>query len=137
MAQKQYPLQVQKYGHFCQVTLTIQKISISSNQILNLGSMKTVHAVCKGYILQTQDLLNYNLQDLLNYKLTIIYFNIQILFQSKQIFVNLCVYGYICVYIIMYLYQYRRVYACMCVHAYAYVRLCVRINMCAFVCYFF
>ena len=53
MAQKQYPLYAQKYGNFYQVTLTIQKISISSKQILNLGSLETAHAVCAGYILQT------------------------------------------------------------------------------------
>ena len=53
MAQKQYPFSAQTYGNFCQVTLNIQKIATSSNQILNLGSLKTVYAVCAGYILQT------------------------------------------------------------------------------------
>ena len=53
MAQKQSPFQAQKYGNFCQVTLKIQKILASSNQTLNLGSLKTVHAVCAGYISQT------------------------------------------------------------------------------------
>ena len=43
----------QKYGNFWQVTLKIQKISASSNQILNLGSLKTVHVVCASYTLQT------------------------------------------------------------------------------------
>ena len=53
MAQKQYPLYAQKYGNFYQVTLTIQKILISSKQILNFGSLETVHAICAVYILQT------------------------------------------------------------------------------------
>ena len=35
------------------LALKIQKVLIPSNQILNLGSLKTVHAVCAGYILQT------------------------------------------------------------------------------------
>ena len=48
MAQKQYPFLVQKYGNFSQVTLKIQKTLTFSNQILNLGSLKTVHAVCAG-----------------------------------------------------------------------------------------
>ena len=71
-AQKQYPLQAQKYGNFCQVTLRIQQILTSSNQILNLGNLKTVHAVRAVNILQTYDLLNYDLF----YKLIIIYFSI-------------------------------------------------------------
>ena len=33
---------------FCQVTLRIQKILPSSNQILNLENMNIVHAVCAG-----------------------------------------------------------------------------------------
>ena len=53
MAQKQYPFLAQKNGNFCQVTLAIQKILISSNQMLNLGSLKTINAVCAGYILQS------------------------------------------------------------------------------------
>ena len=52
MPQKQYSLSDQKYGNFCQVTLRIQKILTSSNQILNLGSLEAVYAVCAGYILQ-------------------------------------------------------------------------------------
>ena len=32
--------------------IKIQKILTSSNQILNLGSLKIGHAVCAGYILQ-------------------------------------------------------------------------------------
>ena len=39
-------------GNICQVSLRIQKILTSSNQILNLESLKTVHAVCAGCILQ-------------------------------------------------------------------------------------
>ena len=39
-------------SNICQVTLNIQKILTSSNQILNLGNLKAVHAVCAGYILQ-------------------------------------------------------------------------------------
>ena len=31
---------------------TIQKILASSAQILNLGSLKTIHAVCAGYMLE-------------------------------------------------------------------------------------
>ena len=42
-----------KYGNFYQVTLSFQKILTSSNQILNLQNLKTAHAVCTGYILQT------------------------------------------------------------------------------------
>ena len=42
-----------KYGNFYQVTLSFQKILTSSNQILNLENLKTAHAVCTGYILQT------------------------------------------------------------------------------------
>ena len=42
-----------KYGNFCQVASKTQKILTSSNQILNLGSLETVHAVCASYILQT------------------------------------------------------------------------------------
>ena len=38
---------------FCQVTLRIQKILPSSNQILNLENLKIVHTVCAGYMLQT------------------------------------------------------------------------------------
>ena len=60
MAQKQYVFLTQKYGNFCQGT-KFHKILTSSNQILNLGSLKTVHSVCAGYILQAYDLLNYNL----------------------------------------------------------------------------
>ena len=41
MAQKQYPFLASKYGNFCQVTLKTQKFLTSSNQILNLGSLKT------------------------------------------------------------------------------------------------
>ena len=123
MAQKQYPLQAQKYGNFCQVTLRIQKILTSSNQILNLGSLKTVHAVCASYILQTQNLLSYNLF----YQIITIYFNIQILFQLKQIFVSLCVYGYVCAYIIMYLCLWS-IWVCVCLHVR--IRLCV----CPFMC---
>ena len=53
IAQKQYPFLDQKYGSLCKVTLRIQKIVTPSSQILNLDSLKTVHAVCEGYILQT------------------------------------------------------------------------------------
>ena len=52
MVQKQYPFSAPKCGNFCQVTLKIQKILTSSNHILNLGSLKTVHAICADYILQ-------------------------------------------------------------------------------------
>ena len=34
------------------ITSKTEKILTSSNQILNLGSLKTVHAVCARYILQ-------------------------------------------------------------------------------------
>ena len=53
MAQKQYPFLAQKYGNFRPLTSKIQKILTSSNQRLNLESLKTVHAVCAGYVLQT------------------------------------------------------------------------------------
>ena len=41
-----------KIWNFCQVALRIQKVLTSSNQILNCGSPKTVHAVCAGCKLQ-------------------------------------------------------------------------------------
>ena len=44
MAQNQYYFLAQN---------KIQKILTSSNEILDLGSLKTVHPVCAGYILQT------------------------------------------------------------------------------------
>ena len=40
LAQKQYPFQAHKYGNFYQVTLKVQKILTSSNQILDLGSLR-------------------------------------------------------------------------------------------------
>ena len=52
MAQKQYPLFPETYEIVCQITLKIQKVLTSSNQIFNLGGWKTVHVVCAGYILQ-------------------------------------------------------------------------------------
>ena len=52
MAQKQYPFLAQKYGNFGQAASKTQKFLTSSNQILKLESLKTVHAVYEGHILQ-------------------------------------------------------------------------------------
>ena len=45
----------QKIWELLPSDIKVQKILTSSNQMLNLGSLKTVHAVCKGYTLQTYD----------------------------------------------------------------------------------
>ena len=122
-----------KHGNLCQVTLTIQKILTSSNQILNLGSLKTAYTLCTGYILQTQDLLNYNLF----YQLILVFFNIRILFQLKIDFfsVNVCIWVPFC------LQDDVIVSVCACVLACAYTSMCMyvylHIQMCVFVCFFF
>ena len=61
IAQRQCLFLAQKYWNFSQITLRIQKILIFSNQKLNAGSIKTIHGVCAGCILQTYDSLNHNL----------------------------------------------------------------------------
>ena len=48
MAQNQYSFFAQN---------KIQKILTSSNEILDLGSLKTVHPVCAGYVLKTYNSL--------------------------------------------------------------------------------
>ena len=48
MAQNQYSFLAQN---------KIQKILTSSNEILDLGSLKTVHPVCAGYVLKTYNSL--------------------------------------------------------------------------------
>ena len=42
-----------KISELLSSNIKFQKILISSNQILNFGSLKTVHAICAGYVLQT------------------------------------------------------------------------------------
>ena len=51
MAQKQYPLFPETYEIVCQITLKIQKVLTSSNQIFNLGGWKNCPCrLCRLYI---------------------------------------------------------------------------------------
>ena len=105
------------------LTLQVHKILTSSNQILNFESLKTVHAVCEGYILQTYGLFNYNFISKYKFCFSCCSFLPVYVYMGMFVCVYVCIYVYvfvhmrICVYVFMYACRYVYVFT----HTFMYI----------------
>ena len=105
------------------LTLQVHKILTSSNQILNFENLKTAHAVCEGYILQTYGLFNYNFISKYKFCFSCCSFLPVYVYMGMFVCVYVCIYVYvfvhmrICVYVFMYACRYVYVFT----HAFMYI----------------